>query len=134
MMVYLYAGAGALILALLGLLYVRNSQIHRLQLTNASLTVQLATAHTANDAQLATIGQQSLALKAWKDLAVEHEAAIMKATDAVVKAHLERDRATAKMLELDAQDAARKECAAVLAEDIAASCPDIARNMQERAK
>lgn len=133
-MIYLYGAVGALILVLAGMLWVRGQQLHRVQASNASLTLQLVAAEQANKDQGVTIASQQSALAKWKQLADEATDKVAQAVAEVAKAKLERDRANAHMLELDAQDAARKECAAFLSPDIAGACPNIAADMVERAK
>jgi ABC-type xylose transport system permease subunit len=133
-MIYLYGAVGAFILLLAGLLWFRGQQLHRVQASNASLTLQLIAAEQANKDQGVTIASQQSALAKWKALADEATDKVAQAVAEVARAQVERDRATAKMLEMDAQDAARRECKAVLDEDIAKACPTVAADMVERAK
>jgi hypothetical protein len=130
---YLYAGLAGALLVLAGLLWWQGKQLDLAHTQISTLQEAIAKAAGANGAQILTIGAQERSLAEFKRLAIEHTASLNEAVADLARAQVARDRAIAHMVELDAMDAARKECRAVLDQDLAA-CPDILHNMQERAK
>jgi hypothetical protein len=131
---YLYGGLAGAILVLAGLLWWRGHQLEHANSEIASLKVSIGKAAEANSAQAIVISTQEAALAEFKRLAKEHTASLNLAVADLARARVMRDRAIAHMVELDAMDAARKECRAVLDQDISLNCPDIAASMNERAK
>lgn len=134
MSAYLYGGLAGLVLVLGGLLWFRTHQLDQAHLTIRQLNMDVQRVAEANGAQIGVIDAQGRALAEFKRLADEHTVQMQQAVAEVVRAQVERDKSKARMLELDAQDAARKECKAVLDQDLALTCKDIAANMVERAK
>jgi hypothetical protein len=133
-MTYIYGAVGAIFGFLLLSLWFYHRENAHLRSDNLALHMQVIQATAANKDQATTISMQAKSLQAFKDLADEHTKQMAQAVQAVHQAQVERDKATAHMLELDAQDAARRECKAVLDQDISLACPAIAADMVERAK
>ena len=133
-MIWIYGVVAALLLGIGYVAWQRGNEIDDLNQKIGKLHTESLQLQGTNLAQEGTIAEQQKALNKWKGLADEATDKVAQAVAEVAKAKLERDRANAHMLELDAQDAARKECAAFLSPDIAGACPNIAADMVERAK
>ena len=131
---YLYGALGALGLALGAALWVQRAEVRHLQGVNAELRASLSVATAANVSQKQTIAELTAANAEWASKAAlqakEYKAALLDLSTAnVVRNALQK-----ALMAKEATDRQSVACQALLGMDIAKVCPQIAEDMQSRAK
>ena len=134
MSAYLYGALGALGLALGVALWVQRAEVRHLQGVNAELRASLSVATAANVSQKQAIDQLTSANQSWADKARAQATEYKAALGDLVRSNLARNSAQDALRAKEATDRQSVACQALLGMDIKRVCPQIAQDIQERAK
>ena len=134
MSAYIYAALAAVGLLLGGLLWFKGHQLDKANAQNVQLRVQLISVAQANADQKAVIDQLTAANADWAAKAVLHAKEYKAALLDLSTANVVRNALQKALMVKESTDRQSVACQALLGLSIAKVCPQIAEDMQSRAK